>query len=151
MNWTGSSSGSPTDKTYKESNQMKKWADVVKTFHTPVCGAAHFLLLISARRRVSVPVVVEAVEGIVRVVKHVCCVTRQMCSLQPSSSSSSALSCSSPLLHAPDTKSKASADDAATPLTPPSLSQLQVSQLLELVPRYVFHNPHINHILSPSL
>lgn len=36
----------------------------------PVCGSTHFLLLVSARGRVSVSIVVKTVEGVVGVIKH---------------------------------------------------------------------------------
>lgn len=37
----------------------------------PVCGSTHFLLLICARGRVSVSIVVKTVEGVVRVIEHI--------------------------------------------------------------------------------
>lgn len=43
---------------------MEKWP-------IPVCRSAHFLLFICAGGRISVSIVVEAVEGVVRVIEHV--------------------------------------------------------------------------------
>lgn len=126
-------------KVYKIKKGEKKRSTKNLKSAIPVCGPTHFLLLVRAGGRVSVPIVVETVEGVVGVVEHIC---GSVCDPQCDSpgQSPAATPCPAALLchHAllrQLTLALSSADDGCLQRGPPLLcpssspSQLPVSRL----------------------